>query len=215
MTTPLAQDRYTAEEMEELGQQLRVDSVRASAAANSGHPTSSMSAADLIAVLLMGHLRFDVSDPDADGNDHLIFSKRHASPLLYAALKAAGEEATRVAFGEALAALGGARPEVVVLDGEVSDSTRTDAFAIAHPERFFECFIAEQQMVAAAAGMQVRGWVPARPPDRRAARRCRGGQPRPGTGGGAARRPRAAARVARCPWTPLNGGAGPASHGAG
>jgi len=381
VTTPLAQERYTAEEMRELGQQLRVDSVRASAAANSGHPTSSMSAADLIAVLLMGHLRCNVSDPYADGNDHLIFSKGHASPLLYAALKAAGaigdeelltyrslgsrleghptprvpwvdvatgslgqglpvgvglalaardldrlpyrtwvlcgdselaegsmweafehagwlgldnitaildinrlgqrgptrhgwdtaayarrleafgwhaieidghdvteidrayteagsvqgrpaaviartrkgrgvaavedaegahgkplpdadqavselggprsirvglaspragqraarpaggplrlpaydvggEEATRTAFGEALAAVGGARSSVVVLDGEVSDSTRTDAFASAHPERFFECFIAEQQMVAAAVGMQVRGWIP-------------------------------------------------------
>ncbi|HET8756624.1 MAG TPA: transketolase [Solirubrobacteraceae bacterium] len=65
----------------ELGQQLRVDSVRASAAAGSGHPTSSMSAADLIAVLVDGHLRED---------DHLIFSKGHASPLYYAMLKATG-----------------------------------------------------------------------------------------------------------------------------
>src|SRR5688500_16756937 len=65
----------------ELGQQLRVDSVRASAAAGSGHPTSSMSAADLIAVLIDGHLRAD---------DHLIFSKGHASPLYYAMLKATG-----------------------------------------------------------------------------------------------------------------------------
>ena len=47
----------------ELGQQLRVDSVRASAAAGSGHPTSSMSAADLIAVLIAEHLRFDVDSP--------------------------------------------------------------------------------------------------------------------------------------------------------
>jgi transketolase len=65
----------------ELGQQLRVDSVRASAAAGSGHPTSSMSAADLIAVLIDAHLRAD---------DHLIFSKGHASPLYYAMLKATG-----------------------------------------------------------------------------------------------------------------------------
>ena len=66
---------------QELAQQLRVDSVRASAAAASGHPTSSMSAADLIAVLIDGHLRAD---------DHLIFSKGHASPLYYAMLKATG-----------------------------------------------------------------------------------------------------------------------------
>jgi transketolase len=74
----------------ELGQQLRVDSVRASAAAGSGHPTSSMSAADLIAVLLDGHLRLDPHALDDPARDHLIFSKGHASPLYYAALKAAG-----------------------------------------------------------------------------------------------------------------------------
>jgi transketolase len=74
----------------ELGQQLRVDSVRAAAAAGSGHPTSSMSAADLIAVLLDGHLRLDPHALDDPARDHLIFSKGHASPLYYAALKAAG-----------------------------------------------------------------------------------------------------------------------------
>jgi transketolase len=74
----------------ELGQQLRVDSVRASAAAGSGHPTSSMSAADLMAVLLDGHLRLDYDNPSDPRNDHLIFSKGHASPLYYAILKAVG-----------------------------------------------------------------------------------------------------------------------------
>jgi transketolase len=74
----------------ELGQQLRVDSVRASAAAGSGHPTSSMSAADLMAVLLDGHLRLDPAGLDDPSRDHLIFSKGHASPLYYAVLKAAG-----------------------------------------------------------------------------------------------------------------------------
>src|SRR6185295_13713693 len=74
----------------ELAQQLRVDSVRSSAAAGSGHPTSSMSAAELMAVLLDGHLRLDPGRPDDPGRDHLIFSKGHASPLFYACLKAAG-----------------------------------------------------------------------------------------------------------------------------
>ena len=74
----------------ELGQQLRVDSVRAAAAAGSGHPTSSMSAADLMAVLLDGHLRYDFEDPANPCNDHLIFSKGHASPLLYSLYHAAG-----------------------------------------------------------------------------------------------------------------------------
>src|SRR6185503_1577378 len=74
----------------ELGQQLRVDSVRAAAGTKSGHPTSSMSAADLMAVLLAEHLRFDFDSPDDPRNDHLIFSKGHASPLLYSVFKAAG-----------------------------------------------------------------------------------------------------------------------------
>jgi transketolase len=74
----------------ELGQQLRVDSVRASAAAGSGHPTSSMSAADLMAVLIDGHLRMDPANLDDPSADHLIFSKGHASPLYYSVLKAAG-----------------------------------------------------------------------------------------------------------------------------
>src|SRR5262249_39454483 len=67
--------------------------------------------------------------------------------------------ATRKAYGEALAALG-ARPEVVAMDGEVSNSTYANLFAQAHPGRFFEMYIAEQQMVAAAAGVGVRGYRP-------------------------------------------------------
>src|ERR687894_636611 len=74
----------------ELGQQLRVDSVRASAVTKSGHPTSSMSAADLMAVLVSKYLRYDFDAPENPANDHLIFSKGHASPLLYSMYKAAG-----------------------------------------------------------------------------------------------------------------------------
>jgi transketolase len=366
----------------ELAQQLRVDSIRASARAGSGHPTSSMSAADLMAVLLNGHLRLDYTHPGEPHNDHLIFSKGHASPLYYSVLKAVGaitddelmsyrqlgsrleghptpripptdvatgslgqglpvgvglalagkeldrlpyrvwvlcgdsemaegsmweafehaahygldnltaivdvnrlgqtgqtmvgwdldtyaeravafgwhpitldghdldavesalaeaetvvgkptvllartkkgrgvravedqegkhgkplddpdaaiaelggrrdltvdvakpdtdrapnvfatdsrtrlptwqvgeEIATRLAYGESITALGAARPDVVALDGEVSNSTHSHLFAEAHPDRYFEMYIAEQQMVAAAVGMQARGWVP-------------------------------------------------------
>jgi transketolase len=68
--------------------------------------------------------------------------------------------ATRKVYGEALAVLGDARDDVVSLDGEVSNSTYSEIFREAHPERYFESFIAEQQMVASAVGMQVRGWVP-------------------------------------------------------
>jgi transketolase len=368
------------ERRRELGQQLRVDSIRAAAVTKSGHPTSSMSAADLMAVLLDGYLRYDFDHPENPANDHLIFSKGHASPLLYSVYKAAGaisddelltfrkfgsrleghptpvlpwvdvatgslgqglpiavgvalagkrldrlpyrvwvltgdsemaegsmweafehasfagldnltaivdvnrlgqrgetmhgwdldsyarraeangwhaieidghdveaidaayaealsvegkpvaivartlkgkgvaavedkggmhgkalddpkeaieelggirdltidvslpdpgephvfetsalelprydvgeEVATRKAYGEALAALGSADGAVVSLDGEVSNSTYAEIFAAAHPERYFEMYIAEQQMVAAAVGMQVRGWKP-------------------------------------------------------
>jgi len=74
----------------ELAQQLRVDSIRCSTSAGSGHPTSSMSAADLLAVLLARHLRYDWDEPRNPANDHLIFSKGHASPLLYSVYKAAG-----------------------------------------------------------------------------------------------------------------------------
>ena len=366
----------------QLAQQLRVDSVRVAAQANSGHPTSSMSAADLAAVLLSDYLRYDLDRRDNPHNDHLVFSKGHASPLIYSMLKSAGaideEEfltyrsigsrleghpvpnmptvdvatgslgqglpiavgialagkrldrlpyrvwvfcgdsemaegsmweaaehaayweldnltaiidvnrlgqrgetmygwdtgayaarlqsfgwhtieidghdvdainaayqaaagttgrptaiiartmkgrgvsavedkegfhgrplddaeaaiaelggsvgatvtiqppsntteanvfrvapggglpqyevgspmATRRAYGDALAALGARRGDIVALDGEVGNSTYAEIFGTAHPERFFECYIAEQQAVAAAVGMQVRGWTP-------------------------------------------------------
>lgn len=369
-----------AERRRELGQQFRVDSIRMSAAAGSGHPTSSMSAADLLAVLVDGYLRYDFDEPKSPANDRLVFSKGHASVLLYAIYRAAGvvsddaimeyrrhdsmleghptplipwvdvatgslgqglpigvgmalagkyleklptrvwvlcgdsemaegsmweafehaahfgldnltavidcnrlgqrgetmvgwdlgvhverarafgwhaieieghdveaidrayaealatsgrptaivartlkgrgvkavenlngfhgkalddpkaaiaelggersirieiakptataaarqpagalelpryevgsEVATRKAYGDALAALGSARPDVVVLDGEVSNSTFAEIFAKAHPERYFEMFIAEQQMAAAAVGLQAVGWRP-------------------------------------------------------
>ncbi len=79
-----------AERRRELGQQFRVDSVRMSAAAKSGHPTSAMSAADLLAVLVDGYLRYDFSEPKSPANDRLVFSKGHASTLVYAIYRAAG-----------------------------------------------------------------------------------------------------------------------------
>ncbi|HEY3729562.1 MAG TPA: transketolase [Solirubrobacteraceae bacterium] len=77
------------DEMHHLAQRLRIDSIRAAAAASSGHPTSSMSAADLMAVLMARYLRYDYDTPDNPNNDHLIFSKGHASPLVYAMFRAA------------------------------------------------------------------------------------------------------------------------------
>lgn len=80
----------TLRELTDLAAQLRVDSIRAAAAPSSGHVTSCLSAADLMAVLLKRHLHYDWDDPDDPDNDHLILSKGHASPLLYSMFKAAG-----------------------------------------------------------------------------------------------------------------------------
>lgn len=74
----------------DVARQFRVDAIRTSTKAKSGHPTSAMSAAELMAVLLANYLRYDFDNPDNPGNDHLIFSKGHASTLLYSMYKAAG-----------------------------------------------------------------------------------------------------------------------------
>jgi transketolase len=79
-----------AQQLRELGQQFRVDSIRCAAAAKSGHPTSGMSAADLMAVLVANHYRYDFENPKRPENDRLVFSKGHASTLLYAIFRAAG-----------------------------------------------------------------------------------------------------------------------------
>jgi transketolase len=90
VTQQINQETAGVEQWHSLAQQLRVDSIRASSGAGSGHPTSSMSAADLLAVLMSKYLRYDFDDPENPNNDHLIFSKGHASPLLYSVYKAAG-----------------------------------------------------------------------------------------------------------------------------
>lgn len=102
-----------------LAKQLRVDSIRSTTQAGSGHPTSSMSAADLMAVLMLNHLRYDFDEPKNPNNDHLIFSKGHASPLLYSLYKAVGaiddeELLTLRKFGSRLA--GHPTPELPWVD---------------------------------------------------------------------------------------------------
>jgi transketolase len=69
---------------------LRIDSVRSTSAAGSGHPTSCCSAADLIAALFFAELRFDPKDPHHPGSDRFVLSKGHAAPILYAAWAEAG-----------------------------------------------------------------------------------------------------------------------------
>lgn len=69
-------------------------------------------------------------------------------------------EATRVAYGKELAELGAKYPEIVVLDADLSGSTQTKFFAKKFPERFFNMGIAEQNMIAAAAGLSTTGKIP-------------------------------------------------------
>ncbi|MFF2296331.1 transketolase [Arthrobacter sp. NPDC058127] len=87
---PAPMQAEEADSIRALATQLRVDSIRCSTNAGSGHPTSSLSAADLMAVLLTRHLRYDWDNPALPNNDHLIFSKGHASPLLYSMYRAVG-----------------------------------------------------------------------------------------------------------------------------
>jgi transketolase len=98
----------------------------------------------------------DVPKPEIKGEPHTF----ETSGLELPTWQHGEEVATRRAYGDALAALGAARGDVVALDGEVSNSTYAEIFAEAHPDRYFEMYIAEQQMLAAAVGLQVRGWVP-------------------------------------------------------
>jgi transketolase len=68
-----------------VANQLRIHSITATTAAGSGHPTSCCSAADVVAALFFGHMRFDAKNPHYHNNDRFILSKGHAAPLLYAA----------------------------------------------------------------------------------------------------------------------------------
>ncbi|QIP88174.1 transketolase [Streptomyces sp. Tu 2975] len=100
--------------------------------------------------------RIEVQQPPAAR----VLHERHTEGLTLPAYDTGDKIATRTAYGQALAALGSARTDVVALDGEVGDSTRTEYFAKEHPGRHFQCYIAEQQLVAAAVGLSTRGYVP-------------------------------------------------------
>jgi len=73
------------ESLKGVANQLRIHSIAATTAAGSGHPSSCCSAADLIAALFFGHMRYDPKNPHYHNNDRLVLSKGHAAPLLYAA----------------------------------------------------------------------------------------------------------------------------------
>ena len=76
--------------LQTVAARLRIESVRATSEAGSGHPSSCCSAADIAAALFFGEMRFDPRDPQHDDNDRFVLSKGHAAPLLYAAWAEAG-----------------------------------------------------------------------------------------------------------------------------
>jgi transketolase len=87
----MASDRSTLiPALKNIATQLRVDSVKSTSEAGSGHPTSCMSAADVIAALFFAEMRFDPRNPHHPGSDRFVLSKGHAAPILYAAWAEAG-----------------------------------------------------------------------------------------------------------------------------
>lgn len=87
----MALDRATqVAALKNIATRLRIDSIKSTSEAGSGHPTSCCSAADLVAALFFAEMRFDPRDPKHPGSDRFVLSKGHAAPLLYAAWAEAG-----------------------------------------------------------------------------------------------------------------------------
>jgi transketolase len=90
MSNPVASVPASIALLQDKATQLRIDSVRATTAAGSGHPTSCASAADIVSVLFFSVMRFDPRNPASRDNDIFVLSKGHAAPLLYSAWAEAG-----------------------------------------------------------------------------------------------------------------------------
>ena len=76
--------------LKNIATQLRIDSVKSTSEAGSGHPTTCCSAAEIVSTLFFGEMRFDPQNPQSDQNDRFVLSKGHAAPILYAAWAEAG-----------------------------------------------------------------------------------------------------------------------------
>jgi transketolase len=90
MEQPARTNQDLIQAIEAMGNKLRIDSIVATAEAGSGHPSTCMSAADLVAAIFFYAMRYDVENPKNPANDRVVFSKGHAAPLLYAAWAEAG-----------------------------------------------------------------------------------------------------------------------------
>ncbi|OGO39797.1 MAG: transketolase [Chloroflexi bacterium RBG_16_57_9] len=106
------------------------------------------------------NIKVDVQKPERTSNPASLSHLPEIRPLQLPTYDGHELVATRKAYGDVLKALGAARPDVVALDGEVGNSTYAEEFGNAYPDRYFEMYIAEQQMIAAAIGLQVRRWKP-------------------------------------------------------
>ena len=80
----------SSKELRDIANIMRRDVLKMTSKAGSGHPTSCMSAAEIMSCLFFGHMKYDVKDPHANNNDEFILSKGHAAPILYSALFHAG-----------------------------------------------------------------------------------------------------------------------------
>lgn len=109
---------------------------------------------------LTRHLVQGVPEPEIRRPEGSVRASQPSKPMAPPTYKATDSVATREAFGDALVALGEANPLVVVLDGDVKNSTFTEKFAKRFPERFFEGYIAEQNMIGAAVGLAASGKIP-------------------------------------------------------
>ena len=109
---------------------------------------------------LTRQLRQTADSPDIRKPEPAKDGPRPVKTMAPPVYKPSDSVATREAFGTALAALGDANPLVVGLDADVKNSTFTEKFGQQFPERFLECFIAEQTMVGAAVGLAACGKIP-------------------------------------------------------
>src|ERR1700734_170270 len=90
VTSPAGPSGATVSAIQETARRLKVLSIMATTAAGSGHPTSCMSAAELMAGIFFHAMKFDVKNPNSNDSDRFVLSKGHAAPVLYAALAESG-----------------------------------------------------------------------------------------------------------------------------
>ncbi|KAI4823492.1 hypothetical protein KUCAC02_012075 [Chaenocephalus aceratus] len=90
MTSSHKPDEKTLQGLKDIANKLRINSIKATCASNSGHPTSCCSAAELMSVLFFNTMRYKAEDPRNQCNDRFVLSKGHAAPILYAAWAEAG-----------------------------------------------------------------------------------------------------------------------------